>query len=587
MEKEKIVMVNSLSPGDILMMTCAIRALHKAHPDRFLVDVRSPCNEVFMNSPYITPMHPANHSKENQIIEELKRDADHPPIELEGIKYLISHYPEIHRSSMTGSHFSDGHRLFLAKQLKISIPASGIAPDIFFSNSELAMISPLKKFFSLLDSPRYWVINAGIKNDYTLKWYNHYQEVIELLRGKIQFVQIGNMAHDHPALNGVMDMRGKTNLRELFRLIKDADGVVSCVSMPMVVAAALKKPCVVVSGAREGVRWQINPDHQFLYRNGCMSCAEYDGCWKSRLEDCINKHPENGQPMCMELIAPEEIVRAIQLYYLGGRLAPISENIIKTSILPPKVENFEKNPQKTPVILEKNDILPRQEPFFDIDGKHQKRMINAHIFNILRILKKNFPQDQYLEAYQWHYAKRGENFMDSYHIMHWIGSHYAPKRVLEIGCRTGVSICQLLSSYFDHSDVTVDLCDVFAEMGSPEIVQKNIDSLNIPIMPAFHFGSSLGIMPRMIEEGRTFDYILVDGCHDKDYARQDLINAVKLIEPRGFILFDDITPDGCSLQDVWDEFKKNYSGEFSFLEDHNGKGIGVATKKLIGDRVHA
>lgn len=574
--KEKIVIVNSLSPGDILMMTCAIRSLQQAHPGRFEVDVRSPCNEIFMHSPYIQPVYPKNPDDERDIIEKLKADLDHPPLEFDNIKYLIAHYPEIHRSGMTGSHFSDGHRMFLSKQLNIPIPATGMQPDLFFSDAELALVNPVVKFGKY--TGRYWVLNAGIKNDYTLKWYNHYQEVVDLLQGKIQFVQTGDLSHNHPPLKGVIDLRGKTNLRGFFRVCREADGIVSCVSMPMVVAAALKKPCVVVAGAREGLRWQINPDHQFLYRNGVMSCADYDGCWKSRKEDCVNRHAESGEPMCMELIAPQEIVRAIELYYLGGRIKPLGEVKIDDKFPMMKRHDGEGMLPCTSVsaILESKAGIK----FTDLE---QRRMINAHIFNVLRILKQHNPQDQYLEAYQGHYAKRGETFVDSYHVMHWIGSHFAPNRILEIGCRTGVSICQLLSSYFDYSKIQeITLCDIFAEQGSAEGVLNNLAAMNIPVAGKVQFrkGSSLEEMPKMIAEGKKYDYVLVDGCHDKDYARQDLINAVALVDDAGFVLFDDITPDGCSLQDVWDDFKENFHDQFLFMEDHNGKGIGIARKKI-------
>jgi ADP-heptose:LPS heptosyltransferase/predicted O-methyltransferase YrrM len=558
------------------MMTCAIRSLHKAYPGRFEVDVRSPCNEIFQYSPYITPLHPADNQKELNIIEELKKDENHPPIELEGIKYLIAHYPEISRSGMTGAHFSDGHRLFLSKQLGIAIPATGLQPDIFFSPTEIASANPVHKFSQYRG--RYWVINAGIKNDYTLKWYNNYQEVVDLLQGKIQFVQVGHSAHTHPALKGVIDLRGKTNLRQLFRVCRDADGLLNCVSMNMVIAAALKKPCVVVAGAREGVRWQINPDHQFLYRNGVMSCASYDGCWKSRTEECINKHLKTGQPLCMELIRPEDIARSIELYYLGGRLPEL--DTMKNNFTVTKKEEPMPVKQEIPVPLNVEEApIESKQINFTLDQRN--RMVNAHIFNILRILKKYNPKDEYLEAYQWHYAKRGENFMDSYHVMHWIGSNFAPKRILEIGCRTGVSICQLLSSYFKYDAIEkVFLCDIFAEMGSPDSVKANLEILNIPTdRIQFIKGSSIEEMPRLIADGQTFDYILVDGCHDKEYAKMDLIHAHALIEQGGFILFDDITPDGCSLQDVWDDFKQTYRQQFEFYEDHNGKGIGIARKK--------
>ena len=41
---------------------------------------------------------------------------------------------------------------------------------------------------------------------------------------------------------------------------------------------------------------------------------------------------------------------------------------------------------------------------------------------------------------------------------------------------------------------------------------------------------------------------------------------------------DDLSPDGMSLDDVWQEFKLGYKDEFEWFEDYNGKGIGWGIK---------
>ena len=64
--------------------------------------------------------------------------------------------------------------------------------------------------------------------------------------------------------------------------------------------------------------------------NGSMECARYDGCWKDALQgrptkadgtdpNCVNPISVEGQtvPLCMDMIRPEDIVRAIELYYIG------------------------------------------------------------------------------------------------------------------------------------------------------------------------------------------------------------------------------------------------------------------------------
>ncbi len=580
---EKVVLVNDLSPGDILIMSVAIRSLHKAHPGKYLLDVRSPCNEIFQNNPYVTKLPIPDPAAANKAIEDLKKDEGHPPIMVGDTKYVISHYPEIHRSGMSGLSFADGHRMFLEKQLGVPIPRCGMKPDIFFSTQEMALPR-------MIPGP-YWIINAGIKNDYTLKWYNHHQEVVNLLKDHITFVQIGLLAHNHPPLDNVIDLRGKTSLRQLFLLSNYAHGAICCVSLQMVIMAALSKPCVVISGAREGVRWQLNPDHRFLYMNGAMKCAIYDGCWKSKREECTFKSKDN-QPMCLELIRPEDVARAVELYYLGGRLKMESNKPEILSLGEEKKMEEKKN--EGPAILDLNTVhtdmntkvntdiaLNDSIKMEEIPEYFRSPQVNSAVFNTLRILKKLTPSDTYLEAYQWHYNKRKETFMDTYHFMWYLGSVVKPRRILEIGSRTGISICQLLSAYLDHSIIeNVVLCDLFNDgLCTPELIFNNLKHLNIPT-DKVHFlvGDSLVQIPAYMQKfpNDKFDFVLVDGNHDRDYAKQDLENAVKLIDIGGYILMDDLTEDGCNLHPVWDNFKDTYKNKFIFMEDHNGKGLGVA-----------
>lgn len=293
---QKLILANPLAPGDILMSTSAFRDIHKAYPGEYLTDVRCPtgCEQIFENSPYITKLDDA--------------DPEAKKIKLD--------YSEIHNSGWSGRPFAYAHTRDLAKNIGRPIPHTSLKPDIFLSQNEILWPSPVvvKHGFE----GRYWIINAGIKSDYTLKWYPHYQKVVDLLKDKVQFVQVGQKEHNHPALEGVIDMRGETNLRDLFRLSYHADGALSAVSLQMVVMMALEKPAVIVAGGREGVRWQLFPTHRYLYTNGALKCCNYDGCWKSKPSECVNL--KNGIPLCMDLITPEMIVESVLMYYKGGRL---------------------------------------------------------------------------------------------------------------------------------------------------------------------------------------------------------------------------------------------------------------------------
>ena len=298
----KLILVNPLSPGDILICTNAIRDLHLKHPGKFLTDIRVPsgCEQIFENSPYIT------HIDDND--PEAKR------IRLD--------YPDIHTSGWSGRPFATAHLRNLETVLGIPIEHTTLKPDIFLSQDEILWPSPVTVEYGY--TGKYWVINAGIKSDYTLKYYPYYQTVVDLLKNVVQFVQVGQLEHNHPPLKDVIDMRGKTDLRQLFRLSYHAEGAVCAISLQMVIQMCFDKPCVVVAGGREGIRWQLYPGHRFLSTHGAIDCCSYDGCWLSKKHEC--KHLIDGEPLCMRMIEPVDIVRAIELYYKGGRLTREERN---------------------------------------------------------------------------------------------------------------------------------------------------------------------------------------------------------------------------------------------------------------------
>ena len=87
----------------------------------------------------------------------------------------------------------------------------------------------------------------------------------------------------------------------------------------MHLSAAFGKPCIVVAGAREPVSFTRYRGHQYLATDGCLPCAVYDGCWKSKLSDCNNK--VNEVPRCMTMIKPSRVAEEVFLYYEGAMLS--------------------------------------------------------------------------------------------------------------------------------------------------------------------------------------------------------------------------------------------------------------------------
>lgn len=312
---KKLILRNFQSPGDILMLTAAVRDLHVCYPGRFLTDVRTPCPDLWLYNPYVTPL----------------RD-DEP-----GVEVIDCHYPLIDRINTAPYHFLHGFIEYLNDVLGLQIRPTLFRGDVYLSDEERRWFDAVVAHKGSV--PHYWLFASGGKFDYTIKWWSprRYEQVIEHFRGRIDFVQVGEGGHHHPALAGAIDMRGETSLRQLVRLMFHAQGAVSAVSLLMHLAAAVEakpgapknRPCVVIAGGREPPHFTFYPHHQYLHTVGALRCCDQGGCWKSRVKALGDGDPKDQElcvdvvgdlPRCMHMITADEVIRRIESYYEGGAL---------------------------------------------------------------------------------------------------------------------------------------------------------------------------------------------------------------------------------------------------------------------------
>jgi ADP-heptose:LPS heptosyltransferase len=315
-----LILRNFQSPGDVLMLTAAVRDLHRAHPGKYLTDVRTSASAIWEHNPNLTPL------------DERAR----------GVRTIEMEYPLIHASNQRPYHFIHGFVQFLEEQLEVEIPVTDFHGEIHLSDEEMGWMSQVEELG--LREP-FWIVMAGGKFDFTAKWWNpkFYQTVVNHFRKRIRFVQCGEQSHWHPPLKHVINLVGKTDLRQFIRLMYHAEGVLCPVTLAMHLAAAVKtkpgrspqRPCVVVAGGREPAQWEAYPHHQYISTNGMLDCCAQGGCWKSRCQlvgDGDEKDRENlclypvpvakqlAIPRCMQMIAPEDVIRRIEMYFEGGAL---------------------------------------------------------------------------------------------------------------------------------------------------------------------------------------------------------------------------------------------------------------------------
>lgn len=235
-----------------------------------------------------------------------------------------------------GCHITESFRMAIMAKTGFEFPIGELIPDLHLTDDEKALPPIIEG--------RYWVIANGKRLPFTSKFWppERWQAVISALP-EITFVHVGfddgekNSEHYHPKLYGdnVIDMIGKTQdprsgIRELFRIVHDADGCLSLVSSMAHIAAGFRKPCVTIGGAREPAQFEMYPFHRYIHYQGAMKCVGKDSsgndrdhqgiksCWKESAAACPNL--DQGYPTCMMMIEPDQVIDGIRSYYAGGAL---------------------------------------------------------------------------------------------------------------------------------------------------------------------------------------------------------------------------------------------------------------------------
>lgn len=311
--KQKLLLRCKLSPGDVIMLTAAVRDLHRARPNRYAIAVDTTAPDIW---------------KYNPNIADLPGDDD-------GIRTIDMHYPLINCSNQRPAHFIRGYTAYLERQLEIDIPTTEFRGDIHLADDETGWMNQVEEQFGYRGP--FWVLVAGGKYDFTAKWWSpkYAQRLVDHFHGRLQFVQCGASDHWHPPLKRVFNLVGKTDLRQFIRLIYHAQGVVCPVTLAMHLAAAVPtksqrlRPCVVLAGGREPPHWEAYPGHQFLHTIGMLPCCASGGCWRSRChlvgdgdaKDQTNTCDRPVQvtddlriPQCMTMISPERVIDSIEQY---------------------------------------------------------------------------------------------------------------------------------------------------------------------------------------------------------------------------------------------------------------------------------
>ena len=109
-------------------------------------------------------------------------------------------------------------------------------------------------------------------------WYTErYEEVIDALRNRYEFIQLGSTGD--PLLKGTTDWRGRTNIRATAAILSHARLYIGHVGFLMHLARAVECPSVIIYGGREAPRQSGYYCNFNLYTKlPCSPCWLWNRC---------------------------------------------------------------------------------------------------------------------------------------------------------------------------------------------------------------------------------------------------------------------------------------------------------------------
>jgi hypothetical protein len=360
-DERKIIFRHGRAPGDNIMFTAGIRDFCLLFPE-FRVGVHKKYSWIWENNPYI------DHS-----LKKGDKDAEYYEVGYPAVGYCNNtnvHFTQMFLLDMIAiTELSKGLPLSLGEFCaafangQIGDPRmggkkgierfkileekfGGFCKEFARQKGDLHLSQEEMDNNLVADAyghEKYWIVAPGGKSDFTAKqWdWDRFQKVVDYFDGLIKFVVVGSKKAQMyvQTFDGAIDLIDKFNgdrIRGLVSLVYHAEGVISTPSLLMHMGAGVPKrdgrdkPGITIWGGREPTAWSSYCSYQHLHTNASFSCCKDGGCWKARTIP-VMKHPEKNTSLCkfpvdcdgktiqacMDAITAEDVIRAIEKYYVG------------------------------------------------------------------------------------------------------------------------------------------------------------------------------------------------------------------------------------------------------------------------------
>ncbi len=270
--------------GDDLLSTSLVYELSRRGCKKIWVMARFP--ELFFHNPAVSLILPED-PRWLGLFRKLKRPF---------------HFPNYGKYNPATDQDSEPERHIMAEMCAVSGIKGKVSlkPHIYFSSDEVNGGAIVPNQVAVQSSSL--TASVAMKNK---QWFHeHFQSIVDALRREFNFVQIG--ASTDPKLEGAIDLRGRTNLRETAALLRQSRMFVGLVGFLMHLARATDCPSVIVYGGRETPAQSGYPcNFNLTSQPPCSPCWLRNRCDYDRI--------------CLTSIEPSTAIAAIQELSLNPR----------------------------------------------------------------------------------------------------------------------------------------------------------------------------------------------------------------------------------------------------------------------------
>lgn len=291
--------LNGNGLGDMLIMTAVMRLIYRATGQRFIILTKKP--DIFAHNPLVARVIPISGPIIKPFAKWFMRNIHHdhmgeccwrPGQAITPDIVQQDHRRPVHLAQLNSEH------------LGLNLDYSKIACEIYFSDDEILTWD--RKYRDLPQD--FAIIKPTGRTDWTpnKEWgVENYQAVVNGLP-QIPWIQVGENKDE--CLHNVLDLRGKTSVRELFYLIKRARFVLAVEGLYNHAASAFGTPSFVVFSGIHLPEIACYANTRAIVRvpqTACAPCMLPTPC------------PVPGKP-CTGDIRPEAVIQRIQAFLGQG-----------------------------------------------------------------------------------------------------------------------------------------------------------------------------------------------------------------------------------------------------------------------------